>query len=182
MTPRRTAVASIALTIFLLPVALLAEQPKPAPPAPVPAQILAAKKIFIANAGGENHFYDDPIFSGTSNRAYDEFFADTKTWGRYELVGSPADADLIFELQFTLPFAPPNVYKGTIAGPAPFDPQFRLVIRDPKTNVVLWGFTEHVQWAVLQGNRDKNFEQALNRVEGQLQALSVSPSADEAKK
>jgi DNA helicase HerA-like ATPase len=31
----------------------------------------------------------------------------------------------------------------------PYDPQFRLAIRDPKTNALLWAFTERVQWAIL---------------------------------
>ena len=42
-----------------------------------------------------------------------------------------------------------------------YDSQFQLAIRDVKTHVILWGLTEHAQTAVLQGNRDKNFEQAL---------------------
>jgi hypothetical protein len=36
------------------------------------------------------------------------------------------------------------------------DPQSRLEIRDPKTNALLWGFTEHMEWAILQGNRNRN--------------------------
>jgi len=44
------------------------------------------------------------------------------------------------------------------------DSQFRLVIRDVTTHQKLWGLTEHVPMAVLQSNRDKNFELALGRL------------------
>ncbi len=51
-----------------------------------------------------------------------------------------------------------------LASDPPMIPNFRLEIRDPKTNALLWGFTEHVQWAILQGNRNKNFDQASARI------------------
>jgi hypothetical protein len=56
-----------------------------------------------------------------------------------------------------------------LLGDAPYDPQFRLVIRDPKTNALLWVVTQHVQWAFLQGNRDKNFELAAAMLASNLQ-------------
>ena len=31
---------------------------------------------------------------------YNEFYAAMKSWGRYELVSSPADADMVFEIRF----------------------------------------------------------------------------------
>src|SRR5437867_13326838 len=48
---------------------------------------------FIANAG------DAPPMSrlGT-RRAYDQSYAAIKNWGQYELVSSPSDADLVFEV------------------------------------------------------------------------------------
>ena len=53
------AVAGISLLFLLLQVSVLAaEQAKPAPAAPIPTQILAAKRAFVANAGGEQPWYD----------------------------------------------------------------------------------------------------------------------------
>jgi hypothetical protein len=52
------AVAGISLLILLLQVSVLAsEQDKLAPKAPIPRQILMAKKAFIANAGGDGAGY-----------------------------------------------------------------------------------------------------------------------------
>jgi hypothetical protein len=149
-------------------------------PAPRPAQILAAKRVFVGNAGGDEPFYDGPLFNGGPDRPYNQLYAAVKGAGRYELVGAPGDADLLVEIRFTTPtrLVPPaeknEARDETIFGAAPYDPQLRLEIRDPKTNALLWAFTEHVQWAILQGNRDKNFDQAMARILTDVQGLSVS--------
>jgi hypothetical protein len=160
------------LLISLLQVAVVG-QTKQIAPAPIPTQILAAKKVFIANAGGDDSPYPDPLFSGGADRSYNQFYAAIKAAGRYELVGSPAEADLLFEIQFWVPTAEPAANRGESIATVAFDPQFRLAIRDPKTNALLWAFTEHVQWAILQGNRDKNFDQAAARIVADVQGLTA---------
>ena len=78
--------------------------------------------------------------AGGPDRSYNQFYAAIKSSGRYELVGSPAEADLIFEIEFRMPTAEPHAEadrRETLV-PVAFDPQVRLAIRDPKTNVVLW--------------------------------------------
>jgi hypothetical protein len=57
------------------------------------------------------------------------------------------------------------------------DPQFRLTIIDPTTRVTLWTFTEHVQFALLQGSRDKNFDQALAALVNDLKNVAGQPAA-----
>jgi hypothetical protein len=175
----KAALLEVSLAISLLPVSVLAaEQAKPAPPAPIPPQILAAKKVFVANAGGDEPLIDDGQFSGGSDRTYNQFYAAMKTWGRYELVGAPVDADVLFEIEFTVPPIAGAASRGDSIAGRPYDPQFRLVIRDPKTNALLWAFTEHAAWAILQGNRDKNFDQALARIVSDVQGLSASADAN----
>jgi hypothetical protein len=151
-----------------------AKDTKETPPAPVPAQILTAKTVFVANAGGEEN-PSESQFSGGPDRAYNQFYAAIKSWGRYELVSAPADADLLLELRFTQPQV--GDYQENMLHPAPDrDPQLRLVIRDSKTQALLWGFTEHAQWAVLQGNRDKNFDQAMDKIVGDVKSLITRPA------
>lgn len=148
-------------------------------PGPVPSQISMAKRIFIANAGENQPLFNDPMFSGGQQRAYDTFYAAMKASGRYELEGSPADADLSFEIAVEANRAGPRVSgEPSFLGDAPYDAYFRLVIRDPKTNAILWVFIEHVQWAILQGNRDKNFDLAIDRLITDLQALPRSGSTE----
>jgi hypothetical protein len=142
-------------------------------PAPVPAQILSAKTIFIANGGGAS----DPNigsygeFTGGPERAYNEFYAAVKTFPNYTLVGAPAGADLVLEISFSEFPAPTDSGKGTITAA---DAKFRLVIIDPKTHVTLWTITEYVGGALLAGNREKNYQQGMERLVADLRSLTSS--------
>jgi hypothetical protein len=130
--------------------------------------------VFVANAGGDQPLGDDGQYSGGARRSYNQFYAALKALGRYELVGAPADADLLFEIQFSVPSLAGPAARGETFGGRKYDPQFRLVIRDPKTNALLWAFTEHADWAILQGNRDRNFDLALARIVTDVQALNLA--------
>ena len=110
----------------------------------------------------------------TIHRTYNQFYAALKSWGRYELVSTPANCDVVFEIQFTDATTGGKVFKGDTIGPAD-EPKFRLAIVDPKTHVVLWAFIEHVEWANLQGHRDKNFDEALAKVVNDVKALAEQP-------
>jgi hypothetical protein len=170
--------ACVGLTIITCCWGTWAGQPKPAPSGPVPNPIVNAKKVFIANAGGDEPWDSEAQFTGGPERAYDEFYAAMKSWGHYELVNTPGDADLWFEIAFRTPALAGTAARtsDSLAG-RPYDPQFRLTIRDPKTNAVLWAFTEHVQWAVLQGNRDKNFSEGSARIVADVQGLAARSAA-----
>lgn len=158
-----------------------AQKSKGVPPAPVPPLILAAKKVFIANGGGDESRFDWPQYTGGPDRLYNEFYAAMKSWGRYELVDSPGDADLVFEIRLTI-LQPTRSEPLNEQNPS-YDSQFHLSIRDVKSHETLWGLTEHAQTAILQGNRDKNFEQAvegilseLRRIAGPAQAAAKLPT------
>ena len=151
---------------------MLPKKAKTCLPLRIPPQIIAAKKVFVANAGGE----DSPLYTGGRDRAYNQFYAAMKTWGRYEIVSSPGEADLLYEIQFVLAPFSRQVLKGDSIGPDWADPQFRLVIRDAKTNAALWVILEHAPMAILQGNRDKNFDEALAKLIDAAQSLLRSRS------
>jgi len=146
--------------------------------APVPAPIVYGKKAFISNAGGGC----SPLgsvgrvgFSGGPNRAYNQFTAALKGWGRYELVSAPADADLAFEISLPCPAAGVSVLKGDSMGPI-YDPQLRLGIVDVKTRITLWVITEHVQFAFRPANLDKNFDEAMSKLMDDLKRLVAGTS------
>ena len=163
-------------TVFcaLLRVSILAAgQPQQAPAAPVPAQILTAKKVFVINAGTDAGAYPIATFSGEPERAYDSLYAAMKTWGHYQLVGAPSDADLLIEVRLTVRLG--EVLNGESMNWG--EARFRLVIRDPKTQAMLWAMTEQVQNAGLLRNRDKNFDQALAKLVARLERLTAPPAA-----
>ena len=149
---------------------LSAQKSQIPPPAPIPAQIATAQKIFIANAGGESFetVFDQVVFDGGPDRAYNQFYGAMKAWGQKELVPSPSEADLVFEISWVL--------SDTGLGRLPVLGQLRLVIIDPRTRITLWSVTEYVRGAVLLGNRDKNFDQAMNTIVGRAKTLML-PSA-----
>jgi hypothetical protein len=169
---------------FCLSLALLglietvsAQQSKETSPAPVPALIAAAQKVFISNAGGASlqTVIDETVFNGGPDRPYNQFYSAMKSWGRYEVVSSPTEADLVFEISWAL----------TDTGlRLPVLGQLRLGVIDPKTHITLWNLTEYVRGALLLGNRDKNFDQAMNTVVARLKALTAppAPTADPAQK
>ncbi len=149
---------------------LSAQQSKWPAPAPVPVQIAAAQKVFISNAGGESFetVIAQTVFNGGPDRPYNQFYAAMKGWGRYELVPSPEAADLVLEISWVLA---DTGLKLPVLG------QLRLVVLDPKTHVALWSFTEYVRGAILLGNRDKNFDEAMNTVLGRMKQLLDQPAA-----
>jgi hypothetical protein len=148
LTQKRTFISSIVVaTVLLLVPFARGQKSTDVLPAPLPAQITRGKTVFISNAGGDTYY----LYSGGPDRLYDQFYAAVQHWGRYQLVASPAEADLVLAISFSNQFF----------GEKDTDPQFRLTVLDPGTRVTLWTFTEHVEFAALQGNRDKNFDQAI---------------------
>jgi hypothetical protein len=140
--------------------------------APIPAPITAAKKVFFSNAG------QDGLggFSGDPDRTYNQFYAAVKASGQYELGSAPGNADLVFEISFTVPNSGTTVIKGDSVGAA-YAPEFNLRILDPKTHFTLWSFTEHVQWAVRAGNRDQNFDQGMANLGTRLKKLTTQSTS-----
>jgi len=112
--PRRLSLCTLpfaCLALVLCPLAhafqtQLLPPPPPPPLAPQPpaspaviARVTAAKTIFLSNAGGNNYFNGE--IPGGPNVAYNELYAALQQWGYFQLVDSPAHADLIFQIHGT---------------------------------------------------------------------------------
>ena len=95
-----------------------------------------------------------------------------KNWRRYGLTNAPAEADLVFEINLTCELFPDAKRSATNA-------QFRLLVLDPKTHILLWGFTQQLPVALLLSNRDKNFDQAMASLMGRLKRLAGQTTAAE---
>lgn len=165
-----------------------AQQPKqPLSAAPVPIQIVTARKVFIAYAGQEDNL-TVPTYNGGPDRTYNQFYAVVKGWGRYQPVASPADADLILQIAFINPIAEVKVYGPggdfSTQGSSVNDPQFRLLILDPKSNVLLWSLSRHIRGAKSFADREKNFDEAMDYILDDLKRLVRQPerSAPESSK
>jgi hypothetical protein len=126
--------------------------------APVPSLLSNARKVFISNAGADSGLFPHP-FMGDPDRGYNEFYAGVVSWGRYQVVATPAEADLVFELRLMAPNGPSNADKSK--GASDPLPMLRLVIYDPPTHYVLWALTESIASANLQKTHDHNFDEAV---------------------
>jgi hypothetical protein len=155
----RAIVAAILATSLIGVPILGAQQPPNSATAPKPAQILSAKKIFVSNASAEC-----PTFFCTApDQPYNEFYFGMKSWGKYELVAAPAEADLVFEIYF--------------AAPANGLPHLKLVILDPKTRMALWTLDERLGAAARQSSGRKNFHKAMSTLVNDVEKLAATDSA-----
>ena len=132
-TLRKLLCLSLALLLVSTPLTR-AQQATPA--APVPSQIQQAQTIFLTNSGS------DPNFPIDATKAYNDIYAALQSWGRYRLVNSPDQADLVFELKG---IAPITDISGNRSGVYSItSPAFQITILDPKSNIVLWTITSPV--------------------------------------
>lgn len=152
-TLRKLLCSTLALLLASTPLTR-AQQTSTTTPAPIPPQVISAHRIFIANGGGTNYFN---AFSGGSDRGYSRLYAELQQWNRYQIVDSPSQADLIFEIHAVAPAVDTGGTDGTIV----YNPQLILRILDPKTNGLLWTTTANVKAAGTQSSRDKGFDESV---------------------
>jgi hypothetical protein len=162
---------AIALTAILFQYGSEAKDKKKVPVAPLPAIVVNAKKIFLSNGGG-------------SNLAYDAFYSKMKEWGKYEIVGSPGEADLIVELSYrvdkggTRVWSTTNTYDNTtqVHSSEIVDPQVVVTIYDAKTKSSLWSETDHRRLARREKNREKETVNSAERLVNDLKIrVSIPP-------
>ncbi len=156
----------IVAVILVSAPALIAGASKEIPPAPLPGQITTAKKVFISNAG------DDPHFKLLGlHRSYDQFYAAIKDWGRYEVVTSPSEADIVFEISLASQIEKYGHEQEIV-------PFLRLAILDPKTRITLWEFTEELETGgiyIVGLHMDAKFDKAMGRMVEDVKGLVQQP-------
>ena len=103
------------------------------PAGPVPARIASAHNVMLTNVG------ITPRLGLDTNLLYNDIHSRLKQWGYYQLVSSPQDADLIFQLDEIDPRNGENVTPATDIYNR--TPSFRIVILDAKTGIALWTVT-----------------------------------------
>ena len=157
----------VMLTLFLSASSVLPKTRKDIPPAPLPAAIISANTVFVSNGGG-------------SDLAYDAFYSEIKKWGKYQIAGSPDDAQLIVELSYrvdnlgTHVWSSTNSYTGAtqVHSRQLTDPQLILTIYDAKTKNSLWSTVDHRRLARLEKNREKEMINSAERLVEELRSRS----------
>ncbi len=142
-------ILSTALALCLAARAQTPAQAPESPTAPLPTAITSATKVFLGNAGDQEN--------ADCLRAYNDFYAGLTQLGRYQLVLDPHDADLILELHYEIDLGQSVASNDSRKSVR----QFRVVLIDPRANVVLWSLTERTNYAVFQKNRNKNLDETV---------------------
>ena len=116
---------------------------------------------------------------GGNQLAFDEFYSQVKTWGRYQLVrvafGNAQRR--IIELKYfvtdqgTHVWSSTNTYTGQtqVHSAEMTDPQLQVSIYDAKTKDLLWSVTDHRRLARLEKNREKESVNSADRLAVGLQ-------------
>ncbi len=131
---------------------------------------MTAHKIFLSNGGG-------------SDLGYDAFYSEMKKWGRYQVVGSPEDAELIVELSYhvedlgTRVWSSVNTYNNTtqVHSREMTDPKLILTIYDARTKTSLWSTVDHRRLARMEKNREKEMINSAERLVEELRSRSGTP-------
>jgi hypothetical protein len=160
----------VCFVAFTFAIAIGQRGRKDIPPAPLPASIVNAQTVFLSNGGG-------------SDLAYDAFYSAIKTWGKYKIVGSPNDADLIVELAYrvvdrgTRVWSSTNTYNGDtqVHSAEIVDPQLVLTIYDAKTKNSLWSTIDHRRLARREKNREKETINSAERLVEELKERARIP-------
>jgi len=138
--------------VMLLTLAATAQQP--AGTAPMPAQILNAKAVFISNTGSIPY-----NISGGSNRLYVSFYQQMQAAGSFRIVNDPKKADLTLEPRY---FSTLNFLN---------TPEVQLSIYDPATHVLLWTLNQSIEPCALRKACDRNLDSALTSLAMQVMQL-----------
>ena len=159
--------AVLFLFVLLAPIAASGSKKKLPPPAPLPSQVTQAKSVFLTNGGG-------------SELAFDAFYQAFKQWGKYEIVGSPENADLVITLQYwvekngstSVPVTNTYTHQTVYYSRENVDPQLKMTVVDAKTKEELWSAIDHRRLARLSSNRDKETVNSAVRLVEELKTRS----------
>lgn len=135
----------------------------------VPSQLKSGRTVFLSNAGADAGLFPHP-FSGTQDRAYGYVYTALQKDGRFTLVGTPQEADLVFELKLDAPAG--SISGNKQQGTEDALPTFRLTIIERQSHYTLWTLAQTVYKANLQKTHDKNFDDALDLLLTELKAVA----------
>lgn len=147
---------SVALAASLTALALSAQTPAAVP---LPAQLSTAKTVFLANAGST------PANNQLAVMAYTDVYQDFAAKNQYQLSTAPSEADLTFEVSVI------SVYEGQT-----FAQYLQLVIRDPKSQALLWTTAENIATAAREKTLEKNVSDSAAKLVADLATFTSNKS------
>jgi len=138
------------------------------PPAPLPAMISGAKKVYLLDGQTTSQY----LTKNGNALAFDTLYAEMKSWGRYELVDSPKAAEIVVELQYR-PYSHGSssygVYNPSNRTVQSYDSDsagadFAIVIYEAASKEKLWSISDACGFARLAGNQRKEVTKSVGRL------------------
>jgi hypothetical protein len=121
--------------------------------APIPTQIATAKTAFLSNACALDY--------NSCRKAYNEIYEGLQKWGKYKLVGTTEDADLVLELHY----APAEAPSAQIP--------FRIVILDAHNQFKLWTINEPIDYSFTAAKSASTLGDAVQRVLADFKVIAA---------
>jgi hypothetical protein len=146
---------------------LRAQQPASQPEVPLPAPLVSAQKVFVANGGAEPVLAKAFSEAALSNEPYTSFYSALSNWGHWQLLSSPGGADLILVISAD---AAPNSY---FNGNPNYDLDLTLRILDGKTRSPLWTLRQPLEGAMLKSSFEKNYRNCVAGLITQVKELAL---------
>lgn len=169
--------------ILLLVISVAAKNKPSVQPAPLPKEVTNAKKIFILKGVGATA----RTVAGGYDLAFDAFYAEIKKWGHFDIVASPDEADLVFEVSYTVENGGTRVWSSTdtstgatqVHSAQVVSAQLTAVIYDARNKTPLWSSAVVPGMAFFKASQEKEMIKAGDKLASNIEQrveLSVSDS------
>jgi hypothetical protein len=140
-------------------------------------RLLSAHTIYVARSTQDANFHLSP------DDAYNLVLASLRNWGRYQIVDSVAQADLVLQLRDAVHV---SVVDDTNDTPITYyTPSFQLTVADPSTLAPIWSVSSSIPTAIKRKNQSSLLSAAATSVVSQLKLLAgdqLSPQDQAAQK
>jgi hypothetical protein len=167
---------SIVGLVLVAVLAAAAKDKKDLQKAPLPSELLTAKKVFLSKGVGATAF----TVKGGFDLAFDAFYSGMKDWGRYTITDKPEDADLIMQVSYNVESQGTEV-QGNANGISTriiFDGNLSLVVYNSQKRTELWTTSVAPGVARLKKNQEKEMIKAGEALVKSLkERMPVSSSA-----
>ncbi|WP_433965250.1 hypothetical protein [Tunturiibacter gelidiferens] len=110
--------------------------------APIPTQISTAKTALVSNACEMDY--------NSCRKAYNDIYTGLQKWGKYRLVGTTEEADIVLELHYA-PAKPPSTQI-----------PFRLSILDAHKQLRLWTINEPIDYSLTAARSASSLAEAVD--------------------
>jgi hypothetical protein len=174
---------SVVGLVLVAVLAAAAKDKKDLQKAPLPSELLTAKKVFLSKGVGATAL----TVKGGFDLAFDAFYSGMKDWGRYTITDKPEDADLIMQVSYSVESQGTEVNgdANRVSSRLIFEGNLSLVVYNSQKKTELWSTSTAPGKAFLKKNQEKEMikagEKLVNNLKERMAVSSPAPAPTESK-